>query len=97
MTSANKVLNTDLQYIILATLLNSSYFWVSPLLARTSFTKYCPQRITILTSSEADLLKEVDDGVLLELLPPRPRVRVDVVAQAAAVEVICNGRRGRDG
>ena len=44
-----------------------------------------------LTSSEADLLKEVDDGVLLELLPPRPRVRVDVVAQAAAVEVICNG------
>ena len=50
--------------------------------------------VTILTSSEAYLLKEVDDGVLLELLPPRPRVGVDVVAQAAAVEVICK-REGR--
>ena len=50
----------------------------------------------ILTASEADLLEEVDDGVLLELLPPRPRVGVDVVAQAAAVEVICGGG-GREG
>ena len=52
----------------------------------------------ILTASEADLLEEVDDGVLLELLPPRPRVGVDVVAQAAAVEVICGGgERGGTG
>ena len=50
-----------------------------------------PSRRVILTASEADLLEEVDDGVLLELLPPRPRVGVDVVAQAAAVEVICGG------
>ena len=49
----------------------------------------------ILTASEADLLEEVDDGVLLELLPPRPRVGVDVVAQAAAVEVICGGEGER--
>ena len=51
----------------------------------------------ILTASEADLLEEVDDGVLLELLPPRPRVGVDVVAQAAAVEVICGGGEERGG
>ena len=55
-----------------------------------------PLRV-ILTASEADLLEEVDDGVLLELLPPRPRIGVDVVAQAAAVEVICGGGEEREG
>ncbi len=42
----------------------------------------------ILTSSEADLLEEVDDGVPLQLPPPGPGVGVHVVALATAVQVV---------
>jgi hypothetical protein len=44
----------------------------------------------VLTSSEADLLEVVDDGVLGELLPALARVRVHRVALTPAVHVVWN-------
>ncbi len=55
---------------------------------RGCLIRYFEGYILFLTSSKANLFKEVDNRVFLELFPPRSRVEVDVVALAAAVYII---------